>query len=122
MPLGPMNVYDTAPVYHGQFKQNAAPYPLTGLSPTAIKLHISQRGTQFHKFGKGTVVIIDSLNGFFDYHWDSRDTNTPGIFDVWTELTLADGSVLSSVNAEPLQITNRKRGYTKYGMGRMCVS
>lgn len=122
MTLGPMNVYDTAPVWHQQFKQGAAAYPLTGLQPSAIKIHFSQRGTRVHKFGRGTIVITDAANGLYDYYWNAVDTSTPGIWDIWAELTIAPGQTLSSINTEPLTITNRVRGYSKFGMGRLALS
>lgn len=122
MTLGPMQAYDTAPVYNGQLKQGASNFPPPGLTLTAVKLHISQRDTRYHRFGAGTMVIADPTSGAFVYHWNALDTMLPGLFDVWVEATLSDGSVLSSINTETLSITNRVRGYTKFGMGRVALS
>jgi hypothetical protein len=120
--LGAMNVFDTAPEMQGQIKRGVKPYDLKNLQTTAIKVHLYQPRTNTHKFGKGTITFTDTTNGLFAYSWDSADTNTPGVWDVWVELTDANGKTLSSTNVELLQITNRMRGYSKHGTGRVRVA
>ncbi len=119
--LGPMNQFDTSPVLHGQFKQQAKIFPLTGLTAAAIILHLWNGQTETHKFGKGTISITDAASGMFDYHWHRDDTSTEGLWDVWVELRTADGP-LSSTNTETLQVVKRITGYGKRGVGRVHVA
>jgi hypothetical protein len=119
--IGPMQLLDTAPAMHSQLKQGMKAFPLTNLTAANIIIHLHHPLRNIHKFGKGIVTITDSASGMFDYNWHQDDTNTEGQWEVWAELRTANGP-LSSTNVEILEITNRTRGYTKHGVGRVKIT
>ena len=122
MGLGPINRWDTGLPFYFQFTRNSQPVPIDSYPTTAIRLHFWQKSSGLHKLGVGQVLYDDAPNGRFHYVLNRRDSDTPGLWEVWSEIFTASAGSISSTNADKLQINDRPNDYAKRATGRMYVT
>ena len=92
---------DTQPYYFAQLVDSSNnPVDLTGASIVfTMKLVDGPI-----KVNRQAATITNATNGEFEYRWSAGDTDTPGIYNIEFEITLAGGGKLSAPANEDAQV------------------
>jgi hypothetical protein len=92
MPITPIYVGDTSPLWHNTFLDDSGNiFPLSGLTVANLSMHFLNLETGVLKLGTGTWTITNAPAGKADYALSTADTNTAGVWKVYPVVMTANG-------------------------------